>query len=180
VVLAVLGERQLNGTVTNSRVALRKLRSGETGSEFPFRSRVVDLGPDKYGKPVTTLMIDWTAVQAGTWTGASAKPDPQGLRQIRQVIMTILADKGVELTVVPDSPPVRAVDLEEVRAEFYKSYIPTAEGDEKKKQNARRQAFKRATDMALDREVVGARAADGKIWVWLKSANAAPQHGSSG
>src|SRR5262249_2103144 len=36
VVIAVLADRELSGTVTNTRLALRKLREGVSGLELPF------------------------------------------------------------------------------------------------------------------------------------------------
>ena len=43
-VLAWLAERQLNGAISNSAMALRKLRGGQVGIETPFNLKVVDVG----------------------------------------------------------------------------------------------------------------------------------------
>ena len=44
VVLALLADREINGTVSNMRMALRKLRGGKVGTETPFDLRVVNVG----------------------------------------------------------------------------------------------------------------------------------------
>jgi hypothetical protein len=185
VVLAVLGERQINGTVNGSRLTVRKLRSGETGAEFPFRSRVVDLGPDKYGAPITTLLIDWIA-RAAQPGGAKEKPDAwtKSLRLLRQVLMNILVDQGSEQHPYPDGPIVRAVDIEAVRAEFYRCHAP-ADGDARARQAARRQAFNRAIKGAQEKQLIGVREIGQVTYVWLAkvethTAGAYQEEGSDG
>src|SRR5262249_54144135 len=72
VVLACLGDRQQNGTVTNTRLAVRKCRDGEQGREYPYRLRVIDLGIDEEEKPIRTVVVDWTH---GTTAAEAPKPD---------------------------------------------------------------------------------------------------------
>jgi hypothetical protein len=43
-VLALLADRDLAGNLSNTRMAVRKLRGGSTGAETPFALKVVDLG----------------------------------------------------------------------------------------------------------------------------------------
>ena len=61
VVLALLGERALNGVVDNPRLCARKRRCGPNGEEFAFRTKVAELGSDANGSPITTLTIDWAS-----------------------------------------------------------------------------------------------------------------------
>ena len=59
-VLACLGDKELSGTVTNTRLAVRKNRGGPQGQEYPFTLRVVEAPePDEDGDPVTTMVVDW-------------------------------------------------------------------------------------------------------------------------
>jgi hypothetical protein len=58
-VLALLGDRQLNGTVTNTRLAIRKLRDGPSGLELPFAPRDVTIGTDEDGEAITRVVLDW-------------------------------------------------------------------------------------------------------------------------
>lgn len=53
-VLALLGDKNISGEVTNPRLAVRKRKSGPNGVEIPFRPKIVQAGEDE-----TTLVIDW-------------------------------------------------------------------------------------------------------------------------
>jgi hypothetical protein len=64
VVIAMLGDRSVSGEVTNTRLALRKRRGGPNGEEHAFTARKVDMGPDQFGKPMSTLVLDWDNAQA--------------------------------------------------------------------------------------------------------------------
>ena len=59
-VLACLGDKSLNGSVTNTRLAVRKNRGGQQGQEYPFTLRIVEAPePDEDGEPITTMVVDW-------------------------------------------------------------------------------------------------------------------------
>ena len=61
VVLACLGNKELSGSVTNTRLAVRKHRGGRQGQEYPFVLREVAAPePDEDGEPITTMVVDWT------------------------------------------------------------------------------------------------------------------------
>ena len=166
VVFALLGDKSIGGEVTNTRLALRKRRGGANGQEFPFRPRVVDMGMDKYAKPVSTLVIDWGATADAP---GAAKTDPRwskSLRLLRQVLMNLLVDQGTEQRIHADGPIVRTVNIETVRAEFYRGYL--ADGDTAaKKAAARQKAFKRAIGDAQGRGVIGLWDLGTATVVWL-------------
>jgi hypothetical protein len=163
VVIAMLGDRSVSGEVTNTKLALRKRRSGANGEEHPFTVRKVDMGPDQFGKPMSTLVLDWNAAQAPQ--AAAKERWSKSLRLLRQVLMTILADQGRNCQPFADGPTVRAVDIELVRQEFYRQH--TADGDEKQKAAARRQAFNRAVKEAQAQSLIAIRVLDGVQLVWL-------------
>ena len=79
--------------------------------------------------------------------------------------MSMLADSGSNQKPYPDGPTVRAVDLELVRSEFYKSHPAT--GDTKTKADARRQAFVRAVRDAQAKGLIGTRDIGAVTFVWL-------------
>ena len=61
VVLACLGEKQIDGVVTNTRLAVRKNRSGPQGRVHPYTIRSVALPQlRENGKPETAIVVDWT------------------------------------------------------------------------------------------------------------------------
>jgi hypothetical protein len=167
VVLALLGEKGINGAVTNPRLCARKRRSGPNGEDFPFRTRVVQMGVDQHGVPITTLVIEWLPEDEANPAAAKPKADQwsKSLRLLRQVLMNMLADSGSNQKPYPDGPTVRAVDLESVRSEFYKSHPAT--GDAKAKADARRQAFARAVRDAQAKGLIGTRDIGAVTFVWL-------------
>ena len=163
VVLALLGTKSVSGEITNTRLATRKRRSGVSGEEFPFTVQTVDLGVDRHGQQITSLVIDW---------GAKEQREPEqherwskSVRLLRQVLMNVLVDHGREQRPFHDGPIVRAVDLEIVRQEFYRSY--PAEGDAAARQAVRQKAFRRVVITAQEQNLVGVREVDGLTLVWL-------------
>jgi len=87
-VLATLADKDLNGAVTNTRLAVRKQRDGKSGFEIPFVPQVIELGLDEDGDPVTAVVIDW---------GSPRKPrrNPKGAAlHLCTVLAETLAKKG--------------------------------------------------------------------------------------
>jgi hypothetical protein len=161
--LAILGDKELTGDVKNTRMALRKLRDGPQGLEIPFTARVVDMGKDERGYPVTSVVIDWAAAakpsaKGDTWTTAA-------LKLLRKSLMNVLVECGTNQQPYADGPVVRAVDLEIVRTEFYRSYA--ADGDAAQKHEARRKAFRRAVNEGQTRGLIGLREVGDVTWIWL-------------
>ena len=161
--LLVLGAKSISGEITNTRLAMRKRRSGPGGEEFPFNVQSVELGVDQYGAQITSLIVQW---------GAKGKQEPErrehwsrSLRLLRQALMNVLVDHGREQRPFADGPLVRAVDIEIVRQEFYRSY--PAEGDAAAKQAIRQKAFRRAVIAAQEQNLVGVREVDSLTLVWL-------------
>jgi hypothetical protein len=59
-ILATMGERdEETNTVEDTRLVLRKQRYGPQGEIFPFQARLVEMGLDSEGEPLTTRVIDW-------------------------------------------------------------------------------------------------------------------------
>lgn len=163
VVIALLGDKSVSGDVTNTRLALRKRRGGRNGEEYPFTVRKVDMGLDSFGKPMSTLVIDWGTAQ--TPQADTKQRWTKSLRLLRSILMTMLADHGRELQPFADGPSVRAVDVEIVRGEFCRQY--PADGTERQKADARRKAFKRAMLEAQSASLIQMREVDGGQVVWL-------------
>ena len=148
--LACLGNKELSGSVTNTRLAVRKHRGGRQGQEYPFVLREVEAPEkDEDGEPITTMVVDWQpAGCAGTQSGPDdpwAKPKRQDQRtaalRLKRVLMAILAEQGVDLPIAPDGPVVRMVDQKLVRKAFYA--CTPAEGTPEQKGRLRRQQFLR-------------------------------------
>jgi hypothetical protein len=160
-VLALLADRELNGSLTNTRLAIRKQRDGIAGIEVPFTPKMIDCGLDEDGDPVTKTAIVWNAQPIKPAADAAWS---KSLRLLRQVLMAMLVDAGTEVTPFADGPTVRAVNVETVRAEFYKQY--PADGDEKQKKEARKKAFGRAIKDAQAKHLVALREINNVQLIW--------------
>jgi hypothetical protein len=58
-VLYCLGDKEISGAVTNTRLAVRKNRGGKQGQVYPFALRQVAAPePDEDGEPITTMVVD--------------------------------------------------------------------------------------------------------------------------
>ncbi len=172
-VLACLGDKELSGSVTNTRLAVRKHRGGQQGQEYPFTLRVVEAPePDEDGEPITTMVVDWLPNSPG---GNRPEPDPwaecrrqdqrTAVLRLKRVLMDILADRGVDLLIPPDGPTVRMVDQEIVREQFY-SRTPV-EGTPKQKRQLRFLQFKRALGWAEDQQLIGIEEIDDVTYLRL-------------
>jgi AAA domain len=166
VVIACLGDKDLAGNVANKRIAIRKLRSGTTGEETAFTLRVVDMGVDEDGEPITTCVVDWSPVTVPPPRDAGkGKGWPKSATVFRAALITGIERHGAEQRPFTDGPSVRAVELEKVHEEFDKRY--PIDGDDRQKQlSRRRQVFKRSRAEAESRGLIGVRDIDGKFWVW--------------
>jgi hypothetical protein len=168
-VLACLGERELSGRVVNTRLAIRKCRGGRSGQEYPFGVREVEIGRDEDDKPITTLVIDWGAQPQ---TSAQPPRDPwgqsrqaetrQAMLLLKRIVMAKLAELGVEL---PIEPPVRGIDRELVRTEFYAQ--SPVDGTERQKQFIRSKRFSRAIERATEQQLIGIREIGTITYLWL-------------
>jgi hypothetical protein len=165
-VLALLGDREQSGNISNLRMAVRKLRGGSTGAETTFRLRELKLGEDRDGDPITTCVVDWAEssaipppkVKSGGWAPS--------LATLRRALIAVLAEHGQEVRPSPDGAALRAADREVLRAEFYRIYATDGESQEQQKA-AKRKAFNRNLNDAANKYLIGMREIDGSTLVWL-------------
>lgn len=174
-VLACLGNKELSGSVTNTRLAVRKNRSGRQGQEYPFSLRLVEAPEkDEDGAPITTMVVDWSP--PGTAPAGSAAPnDPwakpkrqdqrTAVLRLKRVLMAILADQGADLPIAPDGPVVRMVDQNLVRKAFYAG--TPAEGAVQQTRQARHAQFKAALAWAEQERLIGIGEVNEVPYVWL-------------
>src|SRR5262249_46362768 len=87
----------------------------------------------------------------------------------RRIIMAMLAEAGTELRPWADGPMVRALRVEQVRAEFFKAHYADGE-TERARQNAKRMAFGRAIEAAREKGRVVTRELRGVRSIWLARA----------
>jgi hypothetical protein len=162
-VIVLLGDKELSGSIKNTRMALRKQRDGASGFEVPFKVHMKEAGVDEDGDVIIAPpIIEWQAGET-----ISAKADARwtpSMKVLKRVLVSVL-DGGKDIQPFPDGPLVRACDIEAVRTEFYKQY--PAEGTEEQKAEARSKAFRRSIKNARERELIVTREMDGTQFVWL-------------
>jgi hypothetical protein len=168
-----LGERETGGRVLNTRLTVRKNRGGKQGQEHPFTLREVEHGePDEDGESTTTLVVDWQH-GPGSSQGPPGDPWEQGrqgssratAKRLKRILMSILAERGVDQSITPGGPVTRMVDKEIVREEFY-AQTP-ADGTSEQKIELRRKQFNRVLEWAEAQELIGAREINEVIYLWL-------------
>ena len=191
VVLVCLGDKQLSGSVTNTRLAVRKHRGGPQGQEYPFSLRVVEAPEkDEDGEAITTMVVDW--LPPGAATAASPLPDDPwiaGCRQeeqraamsrLKRVLLAALAEYGAKRPIpspthVPNSPPTVGTELgtpvgdapavrmvsQEIVREAF--YLCTPEDPRQTLHNR----YSRARDRAEQRGLISAGNVGGITYLWL-------------
>lgn len=157
-VLALLGDRDLAGEVKNSRVAVRKVRGGPSGTVVPFTAATVQLEDG-----TTSCTIAW---QEGAAPKRAKSRWPKSLQILKRSLDNALASAGQPMRPSFDSAEVIAVDIEHVRREFYGLYLVAEDGTDKQKQDARQKAFKRASKNAQEHTLISAANNNGKQFVW--------------
>jgi hypothetical protein len=183
VVLACLGNKQLSGTVINTRLAVRKHRGGKQGQEYPFALRMVEAPEkDEDGDAITTMVVDWLppgSAAAGEpvvddpWTGPKRQDQRTAVQRLKRVLMAILAEHGIDTAIPPDGPVVRMVDQRAVRDAFYAA--TSVEGTPKQVADRRRNQFDRACAWAEQEQLIGIREIDGVTYFWLSRPNTEPE-----
>jgi hypothetical protein len=153
---------------------VRKHRGGQQGQEYRFTLRKVEAPEkDEDGDPITTMVVDWlppgSAQDASVPDDPWAKPKRQDQRtaalRLKRVLMTILAEQGVDLPISPDGPEVRMVDQKVVRKAFYACTV--ADGTSKQQRQARHTQFKSALNWAEQNRLIGVGEIGDVTYLWL-------------
>jgi len=167
VVLACLGDKELSGSVANTRLAIRKHRGGQQGQVYPFALRTVEAAvPDEDGEPITSMVVEWlpqyspdTRSRPGfdPWAQSRRQDQRAAVKRLQRVLMGALAEHGAERQ-LPQGQTAWMIDQEVVRELFF-AQTP-ADGTPKQKYNARRIQFMRALDWAEAQELVAIHEVD--------------------
>lgn len=158
-VLALLAERDTAGTISNTRMAVRKLRGGATGAETPFDLQVVDIGDGE-----TTCIIEWKkGAQEGRKGTDQRERWPNSTKILKASLVEALNNEGIERDPFGDRKmKAKTVAVSAVRAEFMKRYPA-----DDRKADAKRKAFVRSMKTALERDLIGSREIEGIDHLWL-------------
>jgi hypothetical protein len=157
-VLALLGNKDLAGNVSDSRMSLRKVREGPTGKEFPFVSRVVDMGRDQRGYPLTSVVIDWNATRAAPAGKRSARAN--SVQVLHAALDNAITLHGKMVKPAGEARQVKAVARMHLVEAFKAAYKPGTDLTD----NARREALRAALKHAEDR--IREEIIDGVAYLW--------------
>ena len=166
VVMSILASKEITGKVASCRLVFRKLRSGAAGKEFPFSMRTVTVGADEDGDPMTSLVVEF-GTEATSAQDQEGKQWSDGIKMLRRVLMSVVADCGTDLPAFAGGPTVRAVNSDLVRDEYCKQ--TPAEGDAPTKKKTRLQQYRRAIKSAQAKGLIGLREINDVQWIWLTS-----------
>ncbi|MEE7489437.1 AAA family ATPase [Methylobacterium oryzae] len=168
VVLAMLASRDEAGTISNTRMAIRKVRGGRCGYEIPYALEVITVGETYDREPITTCIVNWQTDRISASAIAVAKERwPTSLKVFRRALTAALDEHGIRAWPFGSTGAEhRTAAVERVRDAFYATYPADGE-DGAKRADAKRQAFGRALKMALGRSLVASVELQGVDHLWL-------------
>jgi hypothetical protein len=173
VVLAMLATRSEAGEISNTRMAVRKVRGARVGYEIPYALDEVTVGEDDEGDPITTCVVAWQDSRAEAAAATVKDKWPVSLKVLRAAIVNALVDNGKDMHPYgAEGPMVKALPLDAVRKEFSASYPADGETEAARKE-AKKRAFNRAVKTAQGKALVQMREVMGVDHIWLTQAEGA-------
>jgi hypothetical protein len=148
-------------------VTVEMMRDGPEETVVTSMVEVIEVGEDYAGKLLTSLVIKPGEPRAGgnmgaRWTGA--------LTMFRRALSEALL--GSEEKLMVGGIPTHVVDLDAVRAEFYKTCVADKDGADEK-QDTRKRRLYRCVERAQVLNLIGVRVEpSGRTLVWLAEAQA--------
>jgi len=165
-------ERDSNGTGTIT-ATVEHMKDDEAGATVVSRLERVELGADDDGEAMSSCVIvacDGVASPQRKTASKDGWGKSKSVKLLRGIVRSMLAEQVTDLRPFANGPIVRALRVEQVRAEFFKAHYADGE-TEKAKQNAKRMAFKRAVEAAVDKGKIVTREVGGVEYIWLAHAD---------
>ena len=160
-VLAMLADRELSGTITNTRLAVRKQRDGMSGFEIPFTPRVIDMGLDEDGDPITAVVLDWGAPRRAA---RAAGRKNKNLEALCHALAETINKKGFPFQPAPGGETAQGCYSEDLQKTFL-AQRPTRRGTTA---DAGRKAYDRLLTKAAERDLIHIRDNAGQRIIWRK------------
>jgi hypothetical protein len=133
VTLALLCEKDANGTVSNPRLLLKKRRDGEVG--IVFRPRVVEMGVNQFGRTVTSLVIEWRPGTAAPRSPKDTWRSSKVLEKFEEAFETARLQSSFDFNPL-GVETVRATKVAALREAFKVVYMPRSDDDPTKRRKA--------------------------------------------
>lgn len=148
------------GLVTGSRtLSLAKTRNGAPGPLASFTIEETVIGKDRDGANIPVGYVHYAPVEAS----GKGKPLSRPLRDLIDSISEAMNSHGVDVQVFEDAPPRRAVRIDHVRDEFHRRH---SVGDSIDPMGTKRQAYKRALDNVLHKQMYVSRTVGRVEYIW--------------
>jgi hypothetical protein len=157
-------ESRRNGRGPLIKSSGRANTDGAEGDIITGRLQPVDLGLDADDEPVTSCVIVPVEGEPVKPAAKATKKEPKSVKVFRAAFAEALDVVGKTIHVRGDGPAVRAVDLKNVRTQFYLRWA-TGEDLEKRK-DAQRMAFNRALNALPDSQFATWIEGDATEWIW--------------
>jgi hypothetical protein len=149
---------------------IKKQKDGEAGTVFAYRLRQVKLGQHEVtGEVVTSCSVEWVEPSAPQATKGRKRTWPRKLNPFRQALLNALATSGHAHNAHGDGPMVKAVAVEDVRAEFARHYVYGGDGGDKGRADGLAKAWKRALQDAQAEQLIAGEVSSGREIIWLVS-----------
>jgi hypothetical protein len=138
-------------------IEITKQRDYPDGDRFGFAINPVDLDDGR---------TSYVVVESDPPSRRAATRErwPKGLIVFRDAMTNAINGHGQDHRVSGDGPIVKAVTVDQARAEHRKLYLHSGDGDP---QDARKKAFKRALQSARARNLIGGEDVDSVSLIWL-------------
>ena len=143
-------------------MTVRKLRSGPRGHQSYYSLRALSFGLDEDGEEITSCVVEFIPDPVSSRAPNAWKK----LKDLKQALDIVLSRSRQGIPLGDGGQFVEALLLEAVRDEFYSAY-PVTEGDQAKKQEARRRAFNRQLKRGRDADLICTREIDGEQFIWI-------------
>jgi len=158
VIFATLGERDEEANaVLDLRLKVRKERSAPEGTQYPFEAKIVDMGRDADGLPLTSRVINWNVERL--------KRVKQEKKSPAQIIMSEALAKSLQTKpewITVNGTKVEAVQEKHLQATFRDLYLRSNPGvSSDAVGEARRRAFDKLGNTVV-RTIV-----EGVVYVWV-------------
>jgi len=164
VILSVLADRDdRTGKVSGRELALAKARDGLEGPIAPFTLKPHELGIDEDGDPFGSLVVIPGEAGESTIRTKRPKAETRSVLALREAVTEATDAAGKQIRIRADGPLVRAIEVRNVRAEFYRRYV-TGTDEADKAADAKKKAFRRLLDKLPADYAMATQ--DGQEWIW--------------
>jgi len=150
-------------------VTVEHMRDGAEGTQIVVKSKVLEVGDDANGRPLTSLVVERYDESANVGVGPR-RDWPPSLKVFRAALVEALLGFGFDFK-IEDGSTVKAVDLNKVRSVFYKTYVVDSDEGATREQmlDSKKKAFARHLEKAQQLQLIAARSEGNRQIIWLVS-----------